>query len=134
MKDRTYVDRWEGQSTFRAHELFPELGLLGLECDPEHGGQGVDHVYIVISYEEFTGAGAASIPMAISVWPCMATPSLHDVGNDLKRRYLAPPIAETQTCSIAVTRPAQAPTSPRSAPGRAATATSASSMAANATT
>ena len=102
-----YVDDWERAGTFPAHELFPklgELGLLGLEYDPEYGGQGADHLYTVILCEELTRAGAAGIPMAIGVQTCMATPSLHEFGSDeLKRRFLAPAIAGTQVCSIAVT-------------------------------
>ncbi|HWG95283.1 MAG TPA: acyl-CoA dehydrogenase family protein [Mycobacteriales bacterium] len=102
-----HVDDWEREGTFPAHELFPklgELGLLGLEYDPEYGGQGADHLYTVIMCEELTRAGAAGIPMAIGVQTCMATPSLHEFGSEeLKRRYLAPAIAGTQVCSIAVT-------------------------------
>jgi citronellyl-CoA dehydrogenase len=42
--------------------------------------------------------------MAIGVQTMMATPSLHEFGNDdLKRRYLAPAIRGTAVCSIAVT-------------------------------
>ena len=42
--------------------------------------------------------------MAIGVQTNMATPSLHEFGSDdLKRRYLAPAIAGTAVCSIAVT-------------------------------
>lgn len=103
-----HVDDWERAGTFPAHELFPklgELGLLGLEYDPEYGGQGADHRYTVILCEELArGSGAAGIPMAIGVQTSMATPSLHEFGSDdLKRRFLAPAIAGTQVCSIAVT-------------------------------
>lgn len=102
-----HVDQWERDGTFPAHELFltlGELGLLGLEYDPEYGGQGADHLYTVILCEELTRAGAAGIPMAIAVQTGMATPSLHEFGSDdLKRRYLAPAIAGTQVCAIAVT-------------------------------
>ncbi|MCW2714793.1 MAG: acyl-CoA dehydrogenase [Frankiales bacterium] len=102
-----YVDEWERAGTFPAHELFPklgELGLLGLEYDPEYGGQGADHLFTVILCEELTRSGAGGVPMAIGVQTCMATPSLHQFGSDeLKRRYLAPAVAGTSVCSIAVT-------------------------------
>src|SRR4051794_14699724 len=101
------VDAWEQAGTFPAHELFPTLGavgLLGLEYDPEYGGQGADHLFTVILCEELHRAGAAGIPMAIGVQTMMATPSLHEFGSDdLKRRYLEPAIRGTQVCSIAVT-------------------------------
>ncbi len=103
-----HVDDWERAGMFPAHELFQELGelgLLGLEYDPEYGGQGADHRYTVILCEELArGSGAAGIPMAIGVQTCMATPSLHEFGTDeLKRSYLVPAIAGTAVCSIAVT-------------------------------
>ncbi len=102
-----HVDTWEREGAFPAHELFPklgELGLLGLEYDPEYGGQGADHSYTVILCEELTRAGAAGIPMAISVQTGMATPSLAEFGtHELKQKYLAPAIAGTAVCSIAVT-------------------------------
>src|SRR3954470_337962 len=102
-----YVDDWERAGTFPAHELFPklgEVGLLGLEYDPEYGGQGADHLFTVILCEELHRAGAAGIPMAIGVQTMMATPSLHEFGSDdLKRRFLEPAIRGTQVCSIAVT-------------------------------
>lgn len=102
-----HVDEWERAGTFPAHDLFPklgELGLLGLEYDPEYGGQGAGHEFSVILCEELYRAGAAGVPMAIGVQAMMATPSLAEFGSDeLKRRYLVPAIAGTQVCSIAVT-------------------------------
>src|SRR3954453_6006311 len=103
------VDEWEASGMFPAHELFPklgELGLLGLEYDPEYGGQGADHLFSVILCEELHRSGAGGIPMAIGVQTMMATPSLHEFGSDeLKRRYLEPAIRGTAVCSIAVTGP-----------------------------
>ncbi|MGY1717586.1 MULTISPECIES: acyl-CoA dehydrogenase family protein [unclassified Blastococcus] len=104
-----HVDEWEAAGTFPAHELFPklgELGLLGLEYDPEYGGQGADHLFSVILCEELHRSGCAGVPMAIGVQTMMATPSLHEFGSDeLKRRYLEPAIRGTAVCSIAVTEP-----------------------------
>ena len=102
-----HVDAWEREGTFPAHELFPvlgEVGLLGLEYDPAYGGQGADHLFTVVMCEEMTRAGAAGVPMAVGVQTSMATPSLAEFGSeDLKRRFLAPAIAGTAVCSIAVT-------------------------------
>lgn len=102
-----HVDEWERAGSFPAHELFGALGalgLLGLEYDPEYGGQGADHAYTVILCEELTRSGAAGIPMAIGVQTSMATPSLHKFGTaELKRRYLQPAIAGSAVCAIAVT-------------------------------
>ena len=102
-----HVDAWEAAGTFPAHELFPklaEVGLLGLEYDPAYGGQGADHLFTVVACEELARCSAGGIPMAIGVQTNMATPSLAEFGSeDLKQRYLAPAIAGTAVCSIAVT-------------------------------
>jgi len=102
-----HIDAWEEAGIFPAHELFPKLGqagLLGLEYDPEFGGQGADHSYTVILGEELGRAGCNGVPMAISVQSDMATPSLHRFGTpELKRRYLTPAIKGEMVASIAVT-------------------------------
>ncbi len=104
-----YVDEWEAAGSFPAHELFPKLGalgLLGLEYDSAYGGQDADHLYTVILREELGRIDAGGVPMAIGVQTDMATPALHRFGSDdLKRTYLAPAIAGTAVCSIAVTEP-----------------------------
>jgi citronellyl-CoA dehydrogenase len=104
-----HIDAWEEAGIFPAHELFPKLGqagLLGLEYDPEFGGQGADHSYTVILGEELGRAGCGGVPMAISVQSDMATPSLHRFGTpELKRRYLTPAIRGEMVASIAVTEP-----------------------------
>ncbi len=46
-----FVDDWEAQGIFPAHDVFAKLGalgVLGLEYDPEYGGAGVDHTYKVV--------------------------------------------------------------------------------------
>ena len=102
-----YVDEWEQAGTFPAHELVPklaEIGLLGIEYDPEYGGQGADHLFTVIMCEELTRSGAAGVPMAIGVQTCMATPSLAHFGSEeLTQKDLVPAIAGQMVCSIAVT-------------------------------
>jgi citronellyl-CoA dehydrogenase len=104
-----YVDKWEQDEAFPAHELFPKLGslgLLGLEYSPDYGGQGADHSYTVIFGEEIGRISGSGIPMGISVQTSMATPSLHEYGShELKQRYLAPAIRGEMVCAIAVTEP-----------------------------
>jgi citronellyl-CoA dehydrogenase len=104
-----HLDAWEAAGMFPAHELFPKLGeagLLGLEYDPEFGGQGADHSYTVILGEELGRVGCNGVPMAISVQTDMATPSLHRFGTaELKRRYLVPACRGEMVASIAVTEP-----------------------------
>lgn len=104
-----YVDQWEAEGMFPAHELFPklaEVGLLGLEYDPEYGGEGADHSYAMIAAEELGRAHAAGVSMAINVQAMMATPSLARHGTPEQcRRFLAPAIAGEAVTAIAVTEP-----------------------------
>jgi citronellyl-CoA dehydrogenase len=104
-----HVDEWEEAGTFPAHELFPKLaaiGALGLEYDPEYGGQGADHSYTVVLAEELGRADCAGVPMAIAVQVAMATPALARFGSpELKTRYLAPSLRGELVCSIAVSEP-----------------------------
>lgn len=102
-----HVDEWEAAGGLPAHELFPKLGslgLLGLEYDRAYGGQDAEHLYTVILREELGRIDAGGVAMAIGVQTDMATPSLHRFGSEeLKQKYLAPAIAGTAVCSIAVT-------------------------------
>jgi citronellyl-CoA dehydrogenase len=104
-----YIDQWEREGGFPAHELFPRLaqfGLLGLEYDPAYGGEGADHLFTFVACEEYGRIAAAGVAMAIGVQTNMATPSLHKFGSEeLKRRFLAPAIAGTAVAAIAVTEP-----------------------------
>ncbi len=103
------ADKWEADAFFPAHELFPkagELGLFGLEVDPEFGGQGADHTYTLILGEELGRADVAGVPLAIAVQASMATPSLAKYGSDeLKTKYLAPALAGQMVTAVAVSEP-----------------------------
>ncbi|HWW53196.1 MAG TPA: acyl-CoA dehydrogenase family protein, partial [Acidimicrobiales bacterium] len=104
-----FVDQWESDGIFPAHDLFKKLGaagLLGLEYDPAYGGQGADHSYTVIFGEELGRSGCGGVPMAITVQTDMATPALHRFGTEeLKQRYLVPAVRGDMVASIAVTEP-----------------------------
>jgi citronellyl-CoA dehydrogenase len=104
-----YLDAWEEQGIFPAHEVFPilgEAGLLGLEYSPEYGGQGADHVYTAILGEELGRLPSIGFGVAVGVQTDMATPSLHRYGSpELKERYLRPAVAGEHVAAIAVTEP-----------------------------
>ena len=104
-----YVDDWEAEGIFPAHEVFKKagaLGILGVEYDPEYGGMGGDHLFAMIASEELGRMGCGGVPMAFGVQMMMATPSLHRYGShELKQKYLAPAIAGEMVTSIAVTEP-----------------------------
>jgi len=104
-----FVDEWERAGTFPAHELFPKLGqvgIFGIEYDPQYGGLGLDHSYTLVMAEALGQVSCAGIPMAIMVQAAMATPALAKHGShELKQAYLAPVIAGEQVCSVAVSEP-----------------------------
>jgi len=104
-----YVDEWEEDRTFPAHELFPKLGqvgLLGLEYEEAYGGMAADHGFTVVAGEELGRIDCGGVPMAIAVQMSMATPALARYGSDdLKRRFLAPAIRGEAVASVAVTEP-----------------------------
>ncbi|MBI1377878.1 MAG: acyl-CoA dehydrogenase [Frankiales bacterium] len=104
-----YVEEWERAGIFPGHELFPKLaavGALGLEYDPEYGGQGADHSYTLVLAEELGRADCAGVPMGIAVQTSMATPALARHGShELKKAYLEPALRGEQVCSVAVSEP-----------------------------
>ena len=114
---RSYVERevnpripeWEAAGMMPLHELFTgmgKLGFLGLEYEPEFGGQGAEHMFTVILGEEFGRCDHGSLPMALGVQVDMATPSLAKFGSaELKAKYLVPALDGRMVASIAVSEP-----------------------------
>jgi citronellyl-CoA dehydrogenase len=101
-----YVDAWEREGAFPAHDVFKQaanLGLLGINKPEAFGGMGLDYSYQMAATEELGTCNGGSIPMALGVQTDMATPALARWGSDeLKREFLAPAIAGEVVCSIAV--------------------------------
>lgn len=104
-----YVDQWEKDEIFPAHEVFKKMGALGFlgpSYPEEYGGLGLDYWYNIVLAEELSRINCGGIPMAIAVQTDMATPALAMFGSDeLKRKYLAPAIRGEMVTSIAVTEP-----------------------------
>jgi len=104
-----YVDDWEKEGIFPAHDLFKKLGslgLLGISKPQEYGGMGLDYSYSLVATEEFGAAKSGGVPMAIGVQTDMATPALARFGSDeLKKEFLAPAIAGDMVACIGVTEP-----------------------------
>ena len=79
-----HVDQWEDAKIFPAKQVFTKLaqiGALGLEYDPEFGGQGADHSYTLVLGEELGRIDCAGVPMAIAVQVGMATPGAGPLRN-----------------------------------------------------
>lgn len=103
-----FVDEWEEAGHFpdSVFRRCGELGFLGLHYPERWGGSGGDLASGLIFIEELARCGCGAIPMAVSVQSHMATPALAEFGTDAQReRWLAPAIAGTQICAIAITEP-----------------------------
>ena len=104
-----YVDAWEDDCAFPAHELFAKLGtlgLLGLNKPVEYGGAGLDHSYAVLLAERMGRIGCGAVPMAIGVQTDMATPALARFGSDeLRDEFLRPAISGTAVACLGVSEP-----------------------------
>ena len=91
-----YVDEWEDAGIFPAHQVFRqmgELGLLGLNKPAEDGGLGLDYSYAAVLAEALADINCGGIPMAIGVQTDMATPALAHRGSaELRAEFLAPAI------------------------------------------
>ncbi len=101
-----HVDAWEAAEMFPAHEVFRELGrlgLLGLTKPEAYGGAGLDYSYSVAMAETLGHIHCGGVPMAIGVQTDMATPALARFGSDeLKAQFLAPAIAGEAGACIGV--------------------------------
>ncbi len=104
-----HVDEWEAAEMFPAHEVFRELGrlgLLGLTKPEAHGGAGLDYSYSLAMAETLGHIHCGGVPMAIGVQTDMATPALARFGSDeLKAQFLAPAIAGEAVACIGVSEP-----------------------------
>ncbi len=104
------VDEWEAAEIFPAHEVFREmgkLGLLGLTKPEAWGGAGLDYSYGLAMAETLGHIECGGVPMAIGVQTDMATPALARFGSDeLRAQFLAPAISGEQVGCIGVSEPA----------------------------
>ncbi len=100
-----HVDEWEAAEMFPAHEVFREmgkLGLLGLTKPEAYGGAGLDYSYGLAMAETLGHIECGGVPMAIGVQTDMATPALARFGSDeLRAQFLAPAISGEQVAALA---------------------------------
>ena len=104
-----FVDQWEEDEIFPAHELFKkmgEAGLLGITKPVEFGGSGLDYSYSMVMTEELGAVRCGGVPMAIGVQTDMCTPALARFGSDaLREEFLRPAISGDAVGAIGVTEP-----------------------------
>jgi citronellyl-CoA dehydrogenase len=104
-----YVEQWERDQLFPAHEVFKKmgaLGLLGITKPVKFGGLGLDYSYGAILDETTAYINCGGVPMATGVQTDMATPALARLGSDeLRREFLAPSIAGELVACVGVSEP-----------------------------
>src|SRR5690625_3408942 len=92
-----YLEEWEENEIFPAHEVFKKLGsagFLGVNKPEEFGGMGLDYSYEIAFCEAIGHIRAGGVGMAIAVQTDMATPALAANGSDeLREMFLKPTIA-----------------------------------------
>lgn len=108
-KINPYVDAWEQEEIFPAHQVFKglgDLGLLGLTKPEAYGGSGLDYSYSLMMAETLGHIRCGGVPMAIGVQTDMCTPALARFGSDaLCEQFLAPAIAGDMVGCIGVSEP-----------------------------
>jgi len=104
-----HVPAWEAAGEFPSHQVFKQLGdlgLLGLKYPEAFGGAGLDFSYSAVMAEALGVCGCGGVPMAIGVQTDMATPALARFGSDeLRRDYLAPTIRGDMVACLGVSEP-----------------------------
>jgi len=105
-KVNPFVDQWEADELFPAHQVFKgmgDLGLLGLDKPVENGGAGLDFSYAAVFAEALADINCGAIPMATGVQTDMATPALAKRGSaELRAEFLAPAIAGDMVACLGV--------------------------------
>jgi citronellyl-CoA dehydrogenase len=104
-----HVDEWEAAEQFPAHEVFKQLGdlgMLGLTKPEAYGGAGLDYSYAMVMAETLGHIRCGGVPMAIGVQTDMATPALARFGSDeLRKQFLAPSISGDYVACVGVSEP-----------------------------
>ena len=104
-----YVPAWEAAGEFPSHQVFKQLGdlgLLGLKYPEAFGGAGLDFSYSAVMAEALGVCGCGGVPMAIGVQTDMATPALARFGSDeLRRDVLAPTLRGDMVACLGVSEP-----------------------------
>ncbi len=105
---RPHADEWEEARLF-PRSVFTqagELGLLGIRVPEQYGGQGLDWWFTTAYAEEMVNCGMAGLTMGLLVQSDMATPVIHEIGNDYhKTNFLAPAVKGQAIAALGVSEP-----------------------------
>ena len=106
---KPYIEDWEKNGCFPAHDLFKKMGkldLLGITKSTSVGGLGLDYTYGMVFAESLGYAADLGVITAIGVQTDMATPALDRFGSkELKNEFLIPSISGDYVSAIAVSEP-----------------------------
>ena len=104
-----YVDQWEKDEIFPAHEVFKKLGdngFLGVTKPEKYGGSGLDYSYGAVLNEALASIKCGGVPMAIGVQTDMSTPALARFGSEhVCENFLRPSISGEFVSCIGVSEP-----------------------------
>ena len=104
-----YVDEWEENEIFPAHELFKKLGdqgFLGVTKPEKYGGSGLDYSYGAVLNEALAHIKCGGVPMAIGVQTDMSTPALARFGSEeICNEFLKPSITGDLVSCLGVSKP-----------------------------
>jgi citronellyl-CoA dehydrogenase len=104
-----HVPAWEAAEEFPSHQVFKQLGdlgLLGLKYPQAYGGADLDFSYSMVMAEALSVCACGAVPMAVGVQTDMATPALARFGSDaLRQAWLAPTIAGDMVACLGVSEP-----------------------------
>ena len=104
-----YVDQWEKDEIFPAHEVFKKLGdqgFLGVTKPEKYGGAGLDYSYGAVLNEALASIKCGGVPMAIGVQTDMSTPALARFGSEhVCENFLRPSISGESVSCIGVSEP-----------------------------
>jgi acyl-CoA dehydrogenase len=102
------VDAWEeaGRIPREFWRRLGELGLLGLEFPPEHGGGGGDFFSSIVLGEEMARCRSGGVAFSVLVHTDMSSPWLVRYGNETQKARYLPGIASGETvCALGITEP-----------------------------
>src|SRR5262245_2023463 len=102
------VAAWEeaGQIPRAFWRRLGELGFLGLDFPPEHGGAGGDFFSSVVLGEELARWRSGGVAFTVLVDTDMSSPWLVRFGTETQKRKYLPGIIQGQTvCALGITEP-----------------------------
>ena len=90
-----YVDQWEQDEIFPAHEVFKklgELGMLGVLVPVKYGGSGLSYDEYVVVVSEIAKI-CGSVGLSVAAHNSLCTNHIYEFGNEEQRERWLPKLA-----------------------------------------